>query len=71
MSVVKEVCQAFELLVNKVVKFIDAFKNAITSVPLAVGILNPTRYQLDKAGLGNCIINLPRCSSHEYPRNVK
>ena len=33
--VVKEVFQAFGLLVNKAVQFTEAFKYAITSVPLA------------------------------------
>ena len=47
-SVVKEVCQAFGLLVNKVVKFTEAFKYEITSVSLAVAILNPSLYQSDK-----------------------
>ena len=71
LSIVKKVCQAFGLLVNKVSKFTEAFKYAITSVPLAVAILNPTLYQPDKGGLINYIINLPRSSSHEYPRDVK
>ena len=44
LSVVKEVCQAFGLLVNKVVKFTEALKYAITSVPPAVAIQNPTLY---------------------------
>ena len=71
LSVVKEVCQAFVLLVNKVVKPTEAFKYAITSVPLAVATLNPALYQPDKAGLRNYIINLLRSSSHEYLRDVK
>ena len=34
-------CQASGLLVNKVVKFTEVFTYTITSVPLAVAILNP------------------------------
>ena len=45
----KGVLPSFGLLVYKV------FKYAITSVPLAVAILNPTLYQPDKAGLRNYI----------------
>ena len=50
LSVVKEVCQAFGLLVNKAVKFTEALKSAITSVPPAVAVLNPKLYQTDKSG---------------------
>ena len=51
LSVIKEVCQAFHLLANKVVKFTEAFKYAIKSVSLPVAILNPTLYQPEIAGL--------------------
>ena len=61
----------FWFTVNKVVKFTEAFKLTIISVPLAAAILNPTLYQPDKAGLRSYIINLPRISSHEYRRDVK
>ena len=44
LSVVKEVCQAFCLFVNKVVKFTEAFKYAVTSVSLVVAIINATLY---------------------------
>ena len=67
----KRVSQDFGLLVNKAVKLTEAFKYIITSVPLAVAVLNPTLYQSDKAGWRNYIINLTRSSSHEYPRDVK
>ena len=56
LSVVKEVCQAFGLPNNKILKFTEAFKSAITSVPPAAAVLNPTPYQPDKAGLRNYII---------------
>ena len=46
----KRVSQDFGLLVNKAVKLTEAFKYIITSVPLAVAVLNPTLYQPDKAG---------------------
>ena len=36
LSVVKKVCQAFGLLINKVVRFTEAFNYAITSVPLTL-----------------------------------
>ena len=72
LSVIKEFFQAFNLLVNKVIKLTVAFKYAITTlVPLAVTILNRSLYQPGKAGLRNHIINLSRSPSHEYPRNVK
>ena len=48
LSVVKEVCQAFGLLVNKVVKCTEPLKYEITSVHLAVAILNLTLYKPDK-----------------------
>ena len=73
LSVVKEFFQAFDLLVHKVVKFTEAFKYAITSLPLAVAILNSTLYQPGIGRLRN--INLSRSSSHKYPseysRDVK
>ena len=49
LSVVKEVFQAFGILVDKEVNFIEAFKCATTSVSLAVSILNHTLYQPYKA----------------------
>ena len=70
LSVVKKVGQSFSLLVNKVVKLTEAFKYAITSVPLAVEILNPILHPPDRAGLRKYIINLPRSSSQEYLRSV-
>lgn len=71
LSVEKEVCQAFDLLVNKVVKLTEVSKYAITLVFLAVAFLNPTLYKPDKPGLRNYITNLPKSSSHEYIRDVK
>ena len=65
--VVKEICKAFGLLVNKVVKFTEAFNYAITSVPLAVVVLNPTLYRPDRSILRNYIVSLPKGSSHNYP----
>ena len=59
--VVKEVCQAFGLLVNKAVNL---------SVRLAVATRKSTLSQPDKAGLRNYIINLSKSSSHEYLRDV-
>ena len=49
LSVAKEGCQVFGLLVNKAVKFIEAFKYAVISVPLAVTIPKSTPYQSDKS----------------------
>ena len=73
LSVVKEVCQNFGLLIYKVVKskciWCIQICNYISTSTCAN--LNPTLYQPDKAGLKNCIINLPRSSSHEHPRYVK
>ena len=40
LSTVKEDCEAFGLLVDRVVKFTEAFKYATTSVLLAVVILH-------------------------------
>ena len=60
LSVVKEVCQAFGLLVNEAVKFTEAFKCAVMSVLLAVATLKSTLYQLDKAGQRNYIIRIPK-----------
>ena len=71
LSVVKEVCQAFDLLVSKAIKFTEAFKYAIILVRLAVATPNSTLYQPDKAGLRNYVINLSKRSSHEYPRDVR
>ena len=71
LSIVEKICHAFDLLINKVVKFTETLTYAITSVPLAVAILNRTLYQLDKAGLRSYIINLPRSPCHEYPREFK
>ena len=65
--VVKEICKAFGLLVNKVVKFTEAFSYAITSAPLAVVVLNPTLYWPDRSRLRNYIVSLPKSSSHSYP----
>ena len=61
----------FWFTVDKVVKFTEAFKLTIISVPLAAAILNSTLYQPDKAGLRDYIINLPRISSPEYRKGVK
>ena len=71
LSDVKEVSQDFGLLVNTVAKFTKSFKYVISSVPIAVAILNPTLHQSDKTGLRNYIINLPRSSSHERPRDIR
>lgn len=68
---IKEVYQAVGFLVNKVANFTEAFKYAIASVPLAVAILNPILYQLNKAGLTNYVINVPTSSAHEYPGDIK
>ena len=57
LSVVKKVCQAFGLFVNKAVKFNEAFKYAIMLVPLTVGTLKSTLYQPGKAVLRNYIIH--------------
>ena len=71
LSVRKKVFQALGLLINKVVKFTESFKYAITLVPLTVAILNPTLYQLDREELRIYIVNLPIRSAYEYPRDVK
>ena len=71
LSVLKEDCQAFGLLVNKTEKLAEAFKYPITSVPLAVATPESTLYQSDKAGLRNYIINLSKSSSHKYPRDAQ
>lgn len=71
LSVRKKVFQALGLLINKVVKFTESFKYAITLVPLTVAILNPTLYQLDREELRIYIVNLPIRSVYEYPRDVK
>ena len=71
LSVRKKVFQALGLLINKVVKFTESFKSAITLVPLTVAILNPTLYQPDRAELRIYIVNLPIRSTYEYPRDVK
>ena len=44
LSVVRKFSQAFGLLINNVVKFTEAFKYAVVSVPLSVAILNLTLY---------------------------
>ena len=67
--VVKEVCQAFGLFVNKAIKFTQAFKYAVMSVRLVVATRKSTLYQPDKVGLRNYIINLSKTSSHEYLRD--
>ena len=59
------------LLINKVVKFTESFKYAITLVALTVAILNPTLYQPDREELRIYIVNLPIRSAYEYPRGVK
>ena len=71
LSVRKKVFQALGLLINKVVKFTESFKYAITLVPLTVAILNPTLYQLDREELRIYIVNLPIRSAYEYPSEVK
>ena len=58
LSVEKKVYQNFGLLIKKVVKFTEVFKYAITSVILAVAVLNPTLCKPEKASLRNYIINL-------------
>ena len=58
LSVEKKVYQNFGLLIKKVVKFTEVFKYAITSVTLAVTVLNPTLCKPEKASLRNYIINL-------------
>ena len=40
------------------------------SVRLTVATPESRLYQPDKAGLRNCIINLSKSFSHEYPRDV-
>ena len=55
---VEKVYQNFGLLIKKVVKFTEVFKYAITSVTLAVAVLNPTLCKPEKASLRNYIINL-------------
>ena len=49
LSVAKEGCQAFSLLFKKAVKFTEAFKYVVISVPLAVTIPKSTPYQSDKS----------------------
>lgn len=71
LSVRKKVFQALGLLINKVVKFTESFKYAITLVPLTVAILNPTLYQPDREELRIYIVNLPIRSAYEYPSEVK
>ena len=66
-----KVCQAIGLLVNKTVKFTEAFQYAITLVLLAAGTKKSTLYQSNKAIFRPYIISLPKISSHEYPRDVK
>ena len=68
---VKEVYQAFGVLVNKAAKFTETSKYAITTEPLAIATPNLTLYQPGKAGLRNYIMNLPKRSRHEYPRDAK
>ena len=57
-TVIKEVCQAFGLLINKAIKFTETFKYAIMSVPLAIATSKSTLHQPDKVELRNYIINL-------------
>ena len=71
LSVRKKVFQALGLLINKVVKFTESLKSAITLVPLTVAILNPTLYQPDREELRIYIVNLPIRSAYEYPSEVK
>ena len=66
-----KVCQAFGLVVNKAVKFTEALKYAIISIPLAVSTPKSALYQPEKAELRNNIINLSKSSSHEYSRDVR
>ena len=70
LSILKEDCQAFGLLVDKTEKLAEALKYPITPVPLAVATPELTLYQSDKAGLGNYIINLSKSSSHKCPRDA-
>lgn len=53
LSIVKEVYQAFDLLVNKKVKFTKSFKYAIESLPLVTAAQESTVYEPDKARLRN------------------
>ena len=53
LSIIKSLCQAFGLLVNKAVKFTKAFKYGIMSIPSAVATPTFTLFQSDKAGLRN------------------
>ena len=71
LSVLKEDCQAFSLLLNKTEKLAQAFKFPISFVPLAVASPELTLYQSDKAGLRNYIIKLSKSSSHKYPRDTQ
>ena len=71
LSVLKEDCQAFSLLLNKTEKLAQAFKYPISFVPLAVASPELTLYQSDKAGLRNYIISLSKSSSHTYPRDAQ
>ena len=65
------VCQTVGLLVNKAVKFTEAFSYAIMSVSAAVATPKSTLYQPNKASLRNYIINLSKSSSHKYPRDIR
>ena len=67
----KDVCQAFGLLVNKTEKLAGAFKYPITSVHLAAATPESTLYQSDKAGLRNYIINLSKSFSYRYPKDAR
>ena len=58
LSVVKEVFQAFGLLVKKPVKLTEGSKYGIMSEPLSFATPKSTRYQPDKVALIKYITNL-------------
>ena len=66
LSVLKEDCQGFGLLVNKAEKRTKAFKYQFMSEPLAFATPESSLYQSDKAGLKNDFINLSKSSRNKY-----
>ena len=70
MNVLKEDCQAFEVIASKSVNIENAFNYPITSVPLAIATPDGKLRQSDKASFRNYILRESKATIHEYPNEV-
>ena len=70
LTVLKEDCQAFGLIISKSISITDAFSHCITSIPLSLATPEGELRQSNKASFRNFLINESKCTENIIPKNA-